>query len=120
MKSNAEIERIAKLPLGHRLVHSLKSALAWERGEINLRVTVLPAPPAKLNGNQIRRLRKKLHLSQAVMAGLLGVSLKALQSWEQGTRRPSASVLRLFEVLKSNPQALLGDEALGVRRRNAA
>jgi putative transcriptional regulator len=113
-----ELKQISERPLGERLVYSLKQAVAWSRGQINLKVTVLPAPPKRLSGRQIRMLRKKLNLSQSVMAGLLGVSFKAVQSWEQGSRKPSMSALRLMELLEKNPSSLL--EATGMNKASRA
>jgi DNA-binding transcriptional regulator YiaG len=52
------------------------------------------------------------------MAGLLGVSFKAVQSWEQGSRKPSMSALRLMELLEKNPSSLL--EATGMNKASRA
>lgn len=43
--------------------------------------------------------RQRLGLSQPRMANYLGVSIPVYQSWETGLRDPSASVLRLLDVL---------------------
>lgn len=43
--------------------------------------------------------RQRLGLSQPRMASYLGVSIPVYQSWETGLRDPSASVLRLLDVL---------------------
>jgi DNA-binding transcriptional regulator YiaG len=43
--------------------------------------------------------RQRLGLSQPRMALYLGVSIPVYQSWETGLRDPSASVLRLLDVL---------------------
>jgi len=47
----------------------------------------------------IKEKRKKLDLTQAALAPLLGISLKAIQSYEQGLRNPSKSVLMLLDKL---------------------
>jgi|GraSoi2013_100cm_1033763.scaffolds.fasta_scaffold13167_1 DNA-binding transcriptional regulator YiaG len=87
---------------------SLTDALAYERGqEVDLRVTKIPAPPAALKPAEIRRIRESLHASQAVFAQFLCVSPKAVQSWEQGSRRPQSTALRLLMIAKKNPAALL-------------
>jgi DNA-binding transcriptional regulator YiaG len=43
--------------------------------------------------------RQRLGLSQPRMAQYLGVATATYQSWETGLRDPSASVLRLLDVL---------------------
>jgi putative transcriptional regulator len=72
-----------------------------------LRVTEIPSPPKPLKPAEIRRIRERLHASQAVFARFLCVSAKAVQSWEQGARRPQKTALRLLLIAKKNPQALL-------------
>lgn len=47
----------------------------------------------------IKDKRKKLNLTQAALAPLLGVELKTIQSYEQGARNPSKAVLMLLDGL---------------------
>ena len=90
------------------LRQSLADALAFERGQnVDLRVTKIPAPPPALKPAEIRRIRESLHASQTVFAHFLCVSAKAVQSWEQGSRRPQSTALRLLMIAKKNPAALL-------------
>lgn len=90
------------------LQESLREALAFERGEaVNLRTTELPAPPKRPTPREIRRIRRSLNASQARFARLLNVSENAVQSWEQGLRRPQAPVLKLLALARKNPRALL-------------
>lgn len=87
---------------------SLADALVYERGQkVDLRVTQIPAPPKVLKPREIRHIRESLHASQAVFAHFLCVSPKAVQSWEQGSRRPQSTALRLLMIAKKNPTALL-------------
>jgi putative transcriptional regulator len=87
---------------------SLADALAYERGQkVDLRVTEIPAPPKVLKPREIRHIRESPHASQAVCAHFLCVSPKAVQSWEQGSRRPQSTALRLLMIAKKNPTALL-------------
>ena len=44
--------------------------------------------------DEIKNVRSKLNASQAIMAKILGVSVRTLQSWEQGKRSPSGAALR--------------------------
>jgi putative transcriptional regulator len=63
-------------------------------------------PTIKMNPKKIQRIRKSTHLSQAVFAKLLNVSLASIQHWEQGIRQPSGSTKVLLELLNKNPHAL--------------
>jgi len=87
---------------------SLTDALAYERGqEVDLRVATIPAPPKHLKPQEIRNIRESLHASQTVFAHFLCVSPKAVQSWEQGSRRPQSTALRLLTIARKNPAAFL-------------
>lgn len=90
------------------LHRALTDAQAYERGEqIDLRTTEIPALPKAMKPREIRELRKSLHASQAVFAHFLCVSKKAVESWEQGARRPQSTALRLLRIAKKNPHILL-------------
>jgi len=87
---------------------ALADAAAFERGaKVDLRVTEIPSPPKTMKPNEIRKIRGSLNASQAVFARFLGVSPKAVQSWEQGLRQPQSTALRLLEIARKNPAVLL-------------
>lgn len=56
---------------------------------------------------EIRAVRKKLNLSQAVFGRLLNVPLVTILKWEHGERKPSGAALRLLEIVKRSPEALI-------------
>jgi DNA-binding XRE family transcriptional regulator len=64
-----------------------------------------------MDGKEFQDLRQKLQKTQKQMAQLLGVSLKAVQSYEQGWRSVPSQIERqalFFLALKmENPQRLL-------------
>jgi DNA-binding transcriptional regulator YiaG len=51
--------------------------------------------------------RGKLGLSQAQFAKLLGISLRTLHHWEQGTRTPSGAARVLLRVASRHPEIVL-------------
>lgn len=51
--------------------------------------------------------RQQMGLSQAQFAELLGVSVRALQGWEQGRKQPSGAARTLLMIARRNPKALL-------------
>jgi putative transcriptional regulator len=51
--------------------------------------------------------REKLGLTQARFARLLGISVRTLHHWEQGTRTPSGAARVLLRVASRHPEAVL-------------
>ena len=51
--------------------------------------------------------RQKLRLSQAQFAQLLGISVRTLHHWEQGTRTPSGAARVLLRIAAVNPELVL-------------
>ena len=49
-------------------------------------------------------IRSKLNLSQAAFAGLMGVSLRTVQDWEQGRRKPSGPAEALLRIAEQKPE----------------
>jgi len=97
-----------KVRIFEQLKESLYDARAFERGTaVDLRVVEIPRPPEQIAPRQIREIRNSLNASQPLFALLLNVSPKAVQSWEQGLRRPRAAALKLLAIAKRNPQVLL-------------
>lgn len=88
------------------LVDSMNEALEHAQGQRNLRTTTLPRPPAPFNNRAVRRLRLRLHASQAVFANYLNVSAKLVQAWEAGRRQPEGPALVLLHIAASQPGVL--------------
>ena len=51
--------------------------------------------------------RASVGLSQQEFAGLLGVSARTLQDWEQGRREPTGAAKTLLKVAVLHPEVLL-------------
>jgi putative transcriptional regulator len=62
---------------------------------------VLTLPPVKeLTAKQIRALRTRNRVSQAVFAAMLNTSVSTVQKWEIGEKRPSGPSLKLLDVIQ--------------------
>ena len=59
-----------------------------------------------INVPEVIRIRKEAELSQIQFARLSGVSVRTLQDWEQGRRRPSGAA-RTLMIASKNLQAVL-------------
>jgi len=85
----------------------VNDALAHAQGKITLRTSVLPSPAPAMKPEEIRAVRKKLNVSQAVFGRLLNVPAVTILKWEHGERKPSGAALRLLEIAKRSPDALI-------------
>lgn len=60
----------------------------------------LTLPPVReLSPRQIRALRTRSRMSQAVFAAVLNTSVSTVQKWEIGEKRPSGPSLKLLDVI---------------------
>ncbi|MDD4940362.1 MAG: NadS family protein [Candidatus Omnitrophica bacterium] len=62
-----------------------------------------PGRVSKFQPILVKRIRRKLHASQAEFAHLIGISVDTLQNWEQGRRRPVGPALVLLRVTDVDP-----------------
>jgi len=76
----------------------LESVRQMRRGQAE-RTTKVALPPAA-------EARAAVGLSQQAFAGLLGVSARTLQDWEQGRREPTGAAKTLLRVAVSHPEVL--------------
>ena len=79
------------------------------RRKITMRTTkvALPARVDSILPQEVRSIRRKMKVSQAVFARLLNVPVVTEASWEMGRRNPSGAALRLLQIAKKEPQVLM-------------
>lgn len=53
-----------------------------------------------ISPSEIRQLREKEHVSQAVLAAILNISVSTIQKWELGDKKPSGPSLKLLNLLE--------------------
>jgi DNA-binding transcriptional regulator YiaG len=100
-----------KVKIFDDLKQALSDALDYEQGKKTaLRVSQLPPPPKPLSPTQIRAIRQSFNLSQAGFARIINVSVNAVESWEQGVRRPREATLKLLAIAHKHPEVLLAGE----------
>jgi len=63
-------------------------------------------PDIVITSAEIKGIRKKTNMSQAVFAKLLNVSSSSVKQWEQGKRFPTGSTKVLLELLNKSPHLL--------------
>lgn len=84
-----------------KLVESLK-----QMGSIMLGQEV-PHRRTALTKVDVKGLRERLGLTQNQFSGMIGVSIKTLQNWEQGRREPEGPAKALLRVVEKEPQAVM-------------
>jgi putative transcriptional regulator len=58
-------------------------------------------PPVRgLSARQIKAIRSRTQMSQAVFAAVLNTSVSTVQKWEIGEKRPSGPSLKILNVIE--------------------
>ncbi|SFI14618.1 helix-turn-helix domain-containing protein [Planctomicrobium piriforme] len=92
--------------LFERLQLGVQEGIAFSKGELNLRTVEIPDDPPEIDSSTLVALRETAAMSQAVFAKMLNVSTKTVQSWEQGSRRPSDASKRLIQIFTEHPDVV--------------
>jgi putative transcriptional regulator len=84
----------------HETARGLEKAGAIEKQTMR-EFDVLCMPPVRnLSAAQIRAIRARAKMSQAVFAAVLNTSVSTVQKWEIGEKRPSGPSLKLLDVIE--------------------
>lgn len=90
-----------------QLHQSVREAVAIAKGEMKPSRVFIAEPP------DVRAIREKTGLSQAMFATMIGVKVKTLQNWEQHRRQPTGAAAALLTIFDRAPEvavkALHGD-----------
>ncbi|NRA20184.1 MAG: type II toxin-antitoxin system MqsA family antitoxin [Oceanospirillaceae bacterium] len=84
--------------IGLEILEGLNEIKQFKRGTVDLKTTELSEP------SEPKIIRSKLKLSQSAFAGLLGVSMRTLQDWEQGRRKPQGPAIALLRIAEQHPE----------------
>ena len=88
-------DRDAAIDIGAELLASAREMKAGARARV--RTPDIP---------EFARARLASGLSKADLAALLGVSVRTLQDWEQGRRKPSGAAMTLYKIAERRPEVL--------------
>ena len=91
---------VKKRDLFSELQQSIAEFREFDAGRLKLRRYEVREP-------DIAAIRRKTRLSQQSFAALIGVSLRTLQNWEQGHRRPTGPARALLTIVQANPKAAI-------------
>jgi putative transcriptional regulator len=92
---------MAKRDIGQEILDGIREIKEYKAGKKVLRVRSLKGPSSP------KVIRQKLRLSQSAFAGLMGVSLRTVQDWEQGRRKPSGPAVALLRIAEQKPDVFL-------------
>jgi len=76
-----------------------------EVGEIK-RVEKLVSKEFNFAEPDVKAIREQVGFSQSKFSGLIGVSVRTLQNWEQGHRHPTGPAKVLLKLVQSNPESV--------------
>jgi DNA-binding transcriptional regulator YiaG len=94
---------------GSRILAAIEEATELLRSEglesrrLTVRTYRLPPAPRDYRPEDVKRVRELLGLSQAVLAGFLGVNVNTVRSWEQGKRPPQPIARRFLAEIEADP-----------------
>nr|VFK57925.1 MAG: transcriptional regulator, XRE family [Candidatus Kentron sp. UNK]VFK69732.1 MAG: transcriptional regulator, XRE family [Candidatus Kentron sp. UNK] len=89
------MKRDAKRDIWQETLDSVVAIKAGRTGHVE----TMELPP-------VTQARQSVGLSQSHFATLLGVSLRTLQDWEQGRRKPSGAADSLIRIATQRPDVL--------------
>ena len=90
-----------KKELFDELLESVQQGGAILRGEMK------PSRVFEFSDPDVRAIREQYGLTQDKFASLIGISVKTLQNWEQGRRKPEGAARVLLQVAAKHPEAVL-------------
>lgn len=89
------LARDAKRDIGAELLASAVEMKTGKTGRVH-----------RISVSEVTQARAKSGLSQSQFAKLLGVSMRTLQEWEQGRRKPSGAAQALLTIAAKRPEII--------------
>ena len=97
--------------MGKSILRGLQDIIDFQNGDTSkarVRVVTIPdiEPITEYPKEKIREIRQKTNLTQKYFADMLGVTSKSVEAWEAGTRKPTGTAKRLFQLIEKDPTIL--------------
>jgi len=93
---------MSKRNIGAEILEGINEVKQYNKDNVQLRTTALSEPSSP------QVIRTKLNMSQSAFAGLMGVSVRTLQDWEQGRREPQGPAVALLRIAEQHPEVFSG------------
>ena len=87
------------------IMQGLSEAVEYEKGSLKAntaKISVAPLP--HIPGQEIRRIRLSLDMTQVIFAQVMGVSVKTVEAWEGERCEPNGTARRMLSMLRSDPK----------------
>jgi putative transcriptional regulator len=95
------------MSVSESIIQSLPEAEDYQQGKTRSQKTRLSIKPvAGYTNSDIKWIRQGTGLSQVMFAGLLGVSAKTVEAWENGRNKSDGVSRRLLELVRDYPDFL--------------
>ena len=85
------------------ILAGVEDVLAYLKGDMSRGRIVYPKIPAKVN---VKRIRQKLAMTRGQFAMQYGFSVRTLEKWERGERKPDGAARAFLAVIAKNPKAV--------------
>ncbi|MCI0474580.1 MAG: transcriptional regulator [Ignavibacteria bacterium] len=103
-----------KKEISQSILKGLEEALEIAKGKKaakrNRNIVISELPLYK--GNDVKKIRRKIDVTQKIFAEVLGVSVKTVEAWEGNRNIPDGPAQRLIYAIDNNPQFL---ETIGIK-----
>lgn len=87
------------------IMKGLSEAVEHAQGKRRLKtnsITIQPVAP--YTGEEIRKLRLDMQMTQISFAEVFGVSVKTVEAWEANRNLPDGPARRMMAILQADPQ----------------
>ena len=82
----------------------LEQAIEYEKGNLKARKTTLSVMPLEtFTSSEIKEIRNKTGMTQALFAKYMGVAVKTVEAWEAGKNSPEGAARRMLSLTRNNP-----------------
>ena len=89
--------------VGSEIIQGLENAVAYAKGrnrDVRTHVVRVPGPM------NVKKVRRRLRMSQGQFAAQFGISPATLKNWEQGRRQPEGPARVLLNIIDREPEAV--------------